>query len=257
MEASIAVLSRTGARERNEDACGYWRDGGALCCVLSDGAGGHDGGHVASRLAVETVLAGFATNPVCAPEVVSTLIASAQHAVLKRQRDDRALVRMRATIVVLVLDPASRLAVWGHVGDSRLYLLRDGYSERRTKDHSLIQSLVDAGLGGTTGTPNVDRSILTAALGSDEALEPDLVETPVRVRDGDAFLLCSDGLWEHTTDSAIEADLVNATSTQDWLDRLERRVTEASKPSQDNYSAIGVWCGRMDFSTRMPQGRVG
>lgn len=251
MDVLISVVSRVGARERNEDACGYWRDGGPVCCVLSDGAGGHGGGDVASRIAVESVLGSFAKHPECSSHNVASLIARANHEVMQEQSRNDRLSDMRATLVVLAFDPRGRLALWGHVGDSRLYMLRNGYVEARTKDHSLLQSMIDAGFVDPAGPHRQrDRSVLVASLGSDDGFDPDVLDDPVTLNAGDAFLLCSDGFWEHTSDAAIEAALQRSASPDDWLEQLERRVADANKPAQDNYSAIAVWCGPMDFTTR-------
>jgi serine/threonine protein phosphatase PrpC len=251
VDVLISVVSRVGGRERNEDACGYWRDGGPVCCVLSDGAGGHGGGDVASRIAVETVLDGFASHPECSSGNLASLISRANREVMQEQSRSDRLRDMRATLVVLAFDPRGGLALWGHVGDSRLYMLRNGYVQTRTKDHSLLQSMIDAGFVDPADTAHHrDRSVLIASLGSDDGFEPDVLGEPIVMEQGDAFLLCSDGFWEHTGDTAIEAALQRATSPDDWLERLERRVIGARKPAQDNYSAIAVWCGSMDFTTR-------
>ena len=251
MELEIVAFSRKGGRNYNEDSYGQWNDGRFAACVVADGAGGHGGGDVASRIAVETVLDGFASRPECSSGNLASLIARANRQVMQEQSRSDRLRDMRATLVVLAFDPRGGLALWGHVGDSRLYMLRNGYVQTRTKDHSLLQSMIDAGFVDPADTArHRDRSVLIASLGSDDGFEPDVLGEPVAMEQGDAFLLCSDGFWEHTGDAAIEAALQRATSPDDWLARLERRVTDARKPAQDNYSAIAVWCGSMDFTTR-------
>ena len=258
MELTIAVVSRLGGRERNEDSCGYRDEGGPVCCVLSDGAGGHGGGDVASKVAVGSVLDEFAQGPECSSERVASLIEGANRDVIATQSRAERLNDMRATLVVLAFDPARGLVVWGHVGDSRLYMLRNGYVIARTKDHSLYQSMVDAGFASPEGASTAKLSVLIASLGSDDGFEPETLGEPVRLQPGDAFLLCSDGFWEHNNDAAIEASLQRAASPEDWLEQLSRRVADANKPAQDNYSAIAVWCGAMDFTTRrLTRDRIG
>ena len=250
MNIDIAMLSEIGRRERNEDSCGYWRNGGPVCCVLSDGAGGHGGGDVASRLAVDHVLEGFSTAPGCEGRAVRELIAAANRKVIGEQSRADVLHDMRATVVVLAIDPDRAIAVWGHVGDSRLYCLRNGYVHARTKDHSLVQSMIDAGLAEPARMQGPDRSVLLASLGGDEGFEPDLLDPPLALRPGDAFLLCTDGFWENVPERSIEAMLQRAASPEHWLTLMQGLVRAANRPSQDNYSAIAVWCGALDFSTR-------
>jgi serine/threonine protein phosphatase PrpC len=249
VEILISVLSKVGSRERNEDSCGYWGREGPVCCVLSDGAGGHGGGDVASQVAVRTVLDAFARRPECSSENVGELIAAANREVIRQQARGAGLHDMRATLVVLAFDPHREIAVWGHIGDSRLYLLRSGYVESRTKDHSLLQSMIDAGFAKTGEAQSTGRSVLIASLGAEDGFEPEVLPQEIALRSGDAFLLCSDGFWEHTADTTIEAALQRSASPQDWLEKLELSVTDARKPSQDNYSAMAVWCGPMDFTT--------
>lgn len=249
----IATLSRVGGRERNEDACGHWDHRGRICCVLSDGAGGHGGGDVASRIAVETVREAHAEHPARTPADVQRLIARANTHVIREQSRADAQRDMRATLVVLSFDPSDGDAVWGHVGDSRLYWFRGGYVVARTKDHSLVQSMIDAGFADPDKLrKGPDRNVLIASLGGDDGFQPDVIDAPVTLQPGDAFILCSDGFWEHLSDRAMESALQRVASPEDWLSSLEQVVLSAARPGQDNYTAIAVWFGAMDFTTMSP-----
>lgn len=248
----IAACSHTGARERNEDACGYSQHPGPVCCVLADGAGGHGGGDVASKLAIDAVLGGFAQAPEVSPQRVRALIEAANVAVIAAQADGSEVSDMRTTLVVLAFDPESGSACWGHIGDSRLYCFREGYVVFKTRDHSLLQSLVDAGLASADDIRgNVQRTVLTASVGSDDGFTPDILETEAKLRSGDAFLLCSDGFWEVVDEREMESALQAADSPETWLAQMERLIEQAQRPGQDNYSAIAVFFGELDFSTRL------
>ena len=248
---TIAMVSRRGGRARNEDACGHWGWGGPggpatgpVCCVLADGAGGHGAGDVAAQAAVSTVLQSFAERPACDPGRVRELIELANRAVVAGQAESEATRDMRSTLVVWLGDAAQAAAAWGHSGDSRLYCFRGGRLLMRTRDHSLYQSMIDAGLahpGDARGHPQ--RNLLTACLGSNERFEADVVAANHAWLPGDAFLLCSDGFWEPLEEAFMEASLQEAADVQSWIDALERSVARRAHAGQDNYSAIGVWFG--------------
>ncbi|HEX7633757.1 MAG TPA: protein phosphatase 2C domain-containing protein [Noviherbaspirillum sp.] len=250
MECKVSAFSRAGGRERNEDSCGYLQEKGIVCCVLADGAGGHGGGDVASRVAVDAVLKEFAARPEASASALESLLCAANAAVLKQQAGQPELADMRSTLVVLVFDPASRTAVWGHVGDSRLYLFRHGTTLYRTRDHSLVQSMVDGGLlSAQEALTHPERNVLIASIGSQESFLPSVVERAVTLKDGDAFLLCSDGCWNLLDDIAIENALMESASPDAWLNRMEELVGAQVKEGSDNYSAIGVWCGEVENTT--------
>ena len=85
---------------------------------------------------------------------------------------------------------------------------------------------------------------------ANEGFEPDMLDPPLPVQSGDAFLMCSDGFWENVPERAIEATLQRAVSAEHWLGLMQALVQAADRSAQDNYSAIAVWCGAMDFTTR-------
>jgi serine/threonine protein phosphatase PrpC len=260
---SIAMLSRQGARERNEDACGHWGNGssgrdGPVCCVLADGAGGHGGGDIASRTAVAAVLDSVAAEPACGPRRVAELLELANRAVRARQSSSDSTRDMRSTLVVWIGDASSRTAAWGHVGDSRLYCFRDGRVLLRTRDHSLYQAMIDAGYAVPADPrSSPERNVLTASLGSAGALEAEVVAEHFRMAVGDAFLMCSDGLWGQVQESDMEAALQRAASPQAWIEELADRVQRQAGAEQDNYSALAIWFGSVDFSTRIGPGVAG
>lgn len=243
MELSVTALSRTGGRPDNQDACGFLSSEGFCFCVVADGAGGHVGGATASRIAVRRVLSWFRDSPRCDPDAMQRAILAANTDLVEEQQRDATLADMRSTVVSLVVDSRHGAAVWGHVGDSRLYLFREGALLRRTNDHSLAQKLIDTGyVTADELRGSIQRTRLYAALGGSDVPLPTVVESPFRLVDGDAFLLCTDGWWDSLDLAAIEHELAAARSADEWLRAMESRIVDLGRGGQDNYSALAVWC---------------
>ncbi len=247
----LAILSRPGGREYNEDACGHWHSERYLGCVVADGAGGHGGGDVASKIAVQHILSQYSAAPITSSsEDVEDLILDTNATVIHHRADAPGQANMHTTVVALFIDLAEGMALWGHAGDSRLYLFRDGQMLAHTRDHSLVQSLVDAGmLGDDQMRTHPRRSELLSALGTDpEHLHITAAAKPWRLQPGDVFLLCTDGLWELVNEAEMGASLARSADPEAWLATLEQLVlkhaVEQHKPNHDNFSAISVWFGK-------------
>lgn len=229
MRLETAMLSEPGSRAVNQDAVAHTDS----CWVLADGLGGHGGGEQAARIAVDAVVAG-------APQDggLPSLFAAANEAVLQTQRTNPALSQMRTTLVVLLI--RNHQAAWGHVGDSRLYHLRNARIAAQTRDHSFAQTLVDSGqIQPEAIRFHDDRSRLLRTLGT-PGCQPDLAG-PVAVDAGDAFLLASDGFWEPVTEREMEVEYVKSQTPREWLDRLRARAYATQVTDRDNLSAIAVF----------------
>src|SRR5262245_24355251 len=179
MQLEISVLLNPGGRERNEDACGFWTGAGCSFSVVSDGAGGHGGGDVASKIAVRAILSSFQDHPSCTGAAIDAALKTAHRAIVEQQPTREALSGMRATATVLAIDTIHHTAVWGHVGDTRLYCFRGGRIVAQTKDHSVVQKMVDAGyLAQAAIRQSLQRSKLFAALGHNEDFVATVEQTP-------------------------------------------------------------------------------
>lgn len=243
LRLDVALLSECGGRSENQDACGHRAGDRAAHFVLCDGAGGHRGGAVAARVAVDEALAALGRAAPHGTDAIEEALRSANDALVREQQAQPAYSQMRATIVALAIDLEAGTASWGHIGDSRLYCFREGRVLMQTRDHSVVQSLVDAGYlqpGELRNSP--DRSKLLSALGDAEHFEPALQRGTFEVAPGDRFLLCSDGLWEYVQESEMEAALAASATAQAWLSALKEHVLARATRKHDNYSAIAVWC---------------
>ncbi len=247
MHIELALMSERGGRDYNEDACGHWHSERYLCCVLADGAGGHGGGDVASKFAVSHVLQGYAAMPAHHPQALEALLLDTNRALLAHRAGNPALRNMHSTVVVLSIDLQDRHALWGHCGDSRFYAFRHGAVAARTRDHSLVQSLMDAGLLDEAGARvHPKRSELYSALGTEgNDLQISVSQTPFPLYGGEALMLCTDGLWEWLPDDDIATALSHAAEPQAWLNDLEQRVRRAAvnAPKHDNFTALALWLG--------------
>ena len=239
MMFDTASLSRTGGRRSNQDSFGYEANQAKGCWVVADGLGGHAGGETASRMAVDEVLAAFRQKTDVSPAFIENCLQTAHQAIQLKAAVAYELASMRTTLVVLACTGNS--AVWGHVGDSRLYWFRYGKIVHQTKDHSVPQMLVDAGkLDPLKSRGHEDQNRLTRALGQTGSLKTSVLSEPIVLQPGDAALLCSDGIWTYVLELELEADWEKAASAAEYLALLERRVLERAESEHDNYTAIAV-----------------
>ena len=248
-QIELAVLSRQGGRAGNQDACGHWKSEQRLCCVVADGAGGHGGGDIASKLVVRHIIDQASMAPLARADEVQDLLIDTNAQLRRHQSESDGTRDMHSTAVALFVDLVRREALWGHAGDSRLYLFRDGVVLSQTRDHSVVQAMVDAGvLMPEELRTHPRRSELQSALGSrPEDLLVSTAARPCLLKPRDAFLLCTDGLWEYVGEAEMCASLSSATDPGAWLAKLEQLVLlhagEGGKTGHDNFSGIAVWVG--------------
>ena len=197
MKFSIAQATRAGSRSYNQDRVGHWSSGEALLMVLADGMGGYAHGDVAAEVAVQYLGSAFraAAKPRLAnPEQFLTRTIGRTHAAIQQQAVKLALGATPSTTVVACVVQEGH-AWWSWIGDSRLYLVRDGSILVRTRDHTLVQELVNGGqLLEELVASHPDRNKLVQCLGGFDVprLEP---AASARLARGDIVLLCSDGFW--------------------------------------------------------------
>ena len=233
------TVSAPGGRAENEDFLGYRVADGAGCWALADGLGGHRGGAIASRLAVDAVLASFDENPAMTADALSAHMGHANRAVLDRQAAEAELTHMRTTLVTLIASPEG--ARWAHAGDSRLYRFRNGKILDQTLDDSVPQRLVEAGeITAQQIRFHEDRSRLLNSVGAREEIAASNRTMPDRPEPGDAFLLASDGFWECVTEPEMETDFGATANSQQWMNKMKGRVEQRASADHDNYSAIAV-----------------
>lgn len=205
------VQTHTGkVRSSNEDA--FWFGGGEgwYLALVADGMGGHQAGDVASQLtadvirkAVTTQINNAAVAKWTKQQILKEALQNANDRVFSQAQSNRSLAGMGTTVTALLLDGGAEIA---HVGDSRAYLFRQGKLRQLTKDHSLVQGLVDVGsISRKQARYHPKRHLLTRVLGAASNLTIDRV--CVQIEPGDLFLLCTDGLTGEITDKEIETVL--------------------------------------------------
>lgn len=220
MKLDYASLSDIGqVRQKNEDAAGFSRPSGkrereekGTVFVVADGMGGHRGGEIASKLAVDTIISNYFASE--EPDLVECLRESfdkANKLILEKSQSDASLFGMGTTCTAMVM--LNDQAHFGHVGDSRAYVLRGGKLIQLTEDHSLVGEMVRSGiLSDEDAQHHPKRNVITRSLGTTEELATDFPQTPYEINDGDTFLLCSDGLTSLVSDVEVREILGNGTA---------------------------------------------
>ena len=246
MSLGLEVVGRTDVgrvRPSNEDHFGY--DQGLGVFVVCDGMGGHAAGEVASQIAVETVLSFFQERkpsvendayledaPVGA-RLLAEAVKKANDAILAYADEHKNTSGMGTTLVAArFCDGVFSIA---NVGDSRIYLFREGQLLQLTEDHSLVMEQVRRGMITLDQAKKSSaQNIITRALGTDESTLPDLGEFPAQ--SGDVLLLTTDGILRHVDDDDIRSILLQLPSLQAACDTLIDAANEGG--GEDNSTCM-------------------
>jgi PPM family protein phosphatase len=208
VEAS--VISDTGPRRQSNEDCGkvvrpedpqqLARKG--VLAIVADGMGGHEGGEVASHMAVHSVTEAYSASGAQPQAALVQAFQAANREIyqLSRRRNELAGMGTTCTAVVVV----GGIAYSAHIGDSRAYLVRGGQIYRMTEDHSATMALVKQGLISLNeAREHEERNVILRAMGTHEEVEVSTWDAPFTVWPGDRLILCSDGLHDTLTDPEI------------------------------------------------------
>lgn len=233
----VTWVSRKGGRRINEDAAGKIKANGIMCVVVADGLGGLRGGGIAAEIAVNTVLDSFSASPEFSAEAMQRYISNANNQIIKTAKSDPDLIHMSSTIVVLMIK--GKKAIWANVGDSRLYMFREGRISEVSEDHSVaFEEFLkgDIEYADIKNSPN--QNMLTSALGNHAgAVNISDIKT---IDSQTSFLLCSDGWWEYVSDEEMEDTLKNSKNARTWLEKMLVIRESEAKEGSDNYTAAVV-----------------
>ncbi|MEM9066992.1 MAG: protein phosphatase 2C domain-containing protein [Myxococcota bacterium] len=225
--------SFVGRRDNNEDTFRVCHDLGLY--LVADGMGGHEGGEIASRVVAETV-----TNYLSAQFADGLAEGSLNKAIREATSEVERLAvgglrEMGTTLAALWV--REDVAVVAHVGDSRVYRLRDARLERLTLDHSFVAELEEAGATALLQSlPPSMSAMVTRCIALGANTEPDIAIHPTQP--GDVFLLCSDGLTDVLSDAEIAEVLMEFAEPKRASNELTRLAYESG--SQDNITCVVV-----------------
>jgi serine/threonine protein phosphatase PrpC len=234
----VAKQSLIGSRRHNQDRCQVLRSNDTLLLCLADGLGGHPRGDAAAQLLIDVAEHLFRTHekPLQDPvRFMLRVVGKAHRSILRFGRRQRPPIEPRTTAVLAIVQDDT--LYWAHVGDSRLYLVRNGRLLARTQDHTVIVTVPDK-VG-----PAPQRTSLTRCLGGLEPPPTTTCAPPMALQRGDIVLLCTDGLWSQIPGSNLIAAFRDAqTSVAEQLQQISA-IAQRDAHS-DNVTAIALrWKG--------------
>jgi len=239
----VAILTDVGrVRENNEDSYLYWEAEGdeefhrkGRLAVIADGMGGYEGGQEASRLAVQTVRAVYDKVFRDDPQAALMEAFAAAHQRIRGYAEEHPEFQgMGTTCTALAV--LERQLYFAHVGDSRLYLVRNGKISRLTRDHSYVGRLVESGIvRSEDAETHPQRHILTAALGSGMEIAADISPQAITLEEQDRLVLCTDGLWSLVNEQEVAA-VIHKKNPADACRELVKMALQRGGP--DNITVL-------------------
>lgn len=245
MELAAYLYTNPGGRPHNEDNAGFQCAGEEGFFVVADGLGGHQNGERASALVVESMLDSWQKecgelSPVDCRQWMEESVRLANASLLDAQKRDKN--GMKSTVVAL--GAKGGRAAWSHVGDSRLYHIRDGKINWSTRDHSVsYKKYLAREITLREINFDEDRSSLLRVVGDEDRCIPESGEPwdDGELQPGDAFLLCTDGFWEYIYGTEILIDCLKADSPRKWAENMLVRILPRIRANSDNMTLLTVF----------------
>ena len=247
MKIEYAKVSAVGDRTDNQDRAAVVVSEDSALMLVFDGMGGHSDGAVAAEVGLKVVQDTFAATqlPIFDPQgFLYTALARAHDEVVKLGEDQAVDFRPRATCAVCLVQENG--SWWAHVGDSRIYQMRNGKLVSRSRDHSHVEILIQE--GAITEEEALDhpmRNFVECCIGGDAPVPDMSITRKMPLEDGDVLLACSDGLWSGMNDDEIaEIATRKTTSLAENLRTLSMKALTMNSPYSDNTTGTALlWLG--------------
>jgi serine/threonine protein phosphatase PrpC len=238
-----AEISLLGARESNQDRVATVIAEQVALAVVCDGMGGHSDGERAATITEQVVCERFRSTPQPLLDPLGFLplaLGAAHQRVVQFGVNTPLEVRPRATCAVFLVQ--DKAAYWAHVGDSRIYLLRQGQVVRRTRDHSHVELLLREGLIEQNEMQSHPmRNFVESCIGGESLLPEMSIGLRQPLRPGDVLLACTDGLWGCLDDTAIASTFAaSERPLTEALKLLAERAVRAGGAASDNTSGVAI-----------------
>lgn len=221
----------------NEDAVETAEINGGLLSVLCDGVGGDNGGDLAARIALKSALYFFcASENIDYLEKIKLAIEESNSFVLNHSSTSVPLKNMATTLEIVYLK--ENVVYWGHIGDSRIYHLKSKRLNQITKDHSLVQKLLDEGyITHKQAANHPQKNVIIKALGDNVNIEPDISKIKLNENETNRFFICSDGVSNLISNQELEEVLISNN-----LEEIKNRLIKMIKlrGATDDYSFIVI-----------------
>ncbi|WP_321416512.1 Stp1/IreP family PP2C-type Ser/Thr phosphatase [uncultured Methanomethylovorans sp.] len=231
-----ASATHQGSRSNNEDSFTVANIENHLLLLVADGLGGHNAGEVASELACEVIKQTVKDNiekALFPSELLFLSIARANEYVLSYARSDSTLEGMATTAVIGLI--FGKKVILANIGDSRAYIIRKDEIKQITKDHSLVQSLLDIGaIDEKEAVSHPQKNIVMQSIGSKEGIKPDYYEFEIAKED--ILFLCTDGLTDILKDNEILDAIKECRNIQSIPEKLIESVIK--KGAKDNITVV-------------------
>ncbi len=247
MQIEYAKVSALGDRKDNQDRAAVVVSEDAALMLVFDGMGGHSDGARAAETGLKVVQDMFmaATLPIFDPQgFLYMALARAHDKVVSLGREVAVDFRPRATCAICLVQESG--SFWAHIGDSRIYQVRDGAVRKRSRDHSHVEVLIQEGaISEEEAQDHPMRNFVECCIGGDAPVPDMSITNSVRLEEGDVLLACSDGLWSGLSDDDMaEIGAPGDNNLVENLKSLSMKALSVNSPYSDNTTGAALrWLG--------------
>ena len=238
---TTVFFSEAGTKNKNNDYFGYVQLDNYAIWALADGFDEEEGADVAARLAVESAIEYFMLHPGFNIEIINEIMSYANLKVREKQTETERYSLMHTSLLIVISNYNALL--YGNIGNTRFYHLRNGYVISQSSDDTVAQLLVgEEALNTGDLKYHRQRNDLLQAIGDYGKIKPNILKTPVILQEKDTFCLTTIGFWENIDEKEMEVELSRYDEGKKWLVSLEKKVIATLRDNVENYTfaAVGI-----------------
>ena len=236
---TTVFFSEAGTKNKNNDYFGYVQLDNYAIWAVADGFDEEEGADVAARLAVESAIEYFMLHPEFSREIISEIMSYVNLKVREKQSETERYSLMHTSFLIVISNYNALL--YGNIGNTRFYHLRNGYVISQSSDDTVAQLLVEEEALNTGDLKyHRQRNDLLQAIGDYGEIKPNILKTPITLQEKDVFCLTTMGFWENIDEKEMEVEFSRYDESKKWLVSLEKKVVATLRDDVENYTFAAV-----------------